>query len=122
MRGRQTLYLNMRRDSNRPPATVTEVARGRKRPSRRGFPLLIPGAAAIICIYTDWGNLKIVSCVAWLNEPDPAAQRCSNRGMGALGASIARSGTEPGGTLKVLPGTFENGSRAGQLGDAEKFR
>lgn len=79
MRGRQTLYLNMRRDSNRPPATVTEVARGRKRLSRRGFPLLIPGAAAIICIYTDWGNLKIVSCVAWLNEPDPAAQRCSNR-------------------------------------------
>jgi hypothetical protein len=41
-------------------------------------------------MYTDWGNLKIVSCEAWhsTTEPDPAAQRCSG-GMGALGASIS---------------------------------
>jgi hypothetical protein len=78
MRGRQTLYPNMRRDSNRPSAAAEEVTRGGKRRSRRGFSLLIPRARTIICIYTDWGNLKIVSCVAWLNEPDPAAQRCSN--------------------------------------------
>jgi hypothetical protein len=38
--------------------------------------LLIPSVAAIIGKYTDWGNLKVVSCVAWLNGPDPAAQRC----------------------------------------------
>ena len=41
-----------------------------------GFPLLISAPAGIMGMYTDWGNLKVVSCVAWLNGPDPAAQRC----------------------------------------------
>jgi hypothetical protein len=39
--------------------------------------LLIPAPAAIMGMYTDWGNLKVVSCVAWLNWTDPAAQRCN---------------------------------------------
>jgi hypothetical protein len=87
MRGRQTLYPNMRRDSNRPSAAAEEVTRGGKRRSRRGFSLLIPRARTIICIYTDWGNLKIVSCRAWFQGLDPVAQRSAG-GMDALGASI----------------------------------
>jgi hypothetical protein len=42
----------------------------------------------IMDMYTDWGNLKVVNCVAWLKGPDPAVQRSTN-GMGALGASIS---------------------------------
>ncbi|GGH96307.1 hypothetical protein GCM10007170_23850 [Arthrobacter liuii] len=43
----------------------------------RDIPLLIPVPPAIMGTCTDWGNLKVVSCVAWLNGTDPAAQRCS---------------------------------------------
>ena len=80
MRGRQILYPNMRHDSNRrlPPqrrAPVRPVSGRKKR--RQGFPLRIPAPPAIMCMYTDWGNLKVVSCVAWLNGTDPAAQRCT---------------------------------------------
>lgn len=38
-------------------------------------------------MYTDWGNLKIVSRRAWFQGLDPAAQRSAG-GMDALGASI----------------------------------
>lgn len=30
-------------------------------------------------MYTEWGNLKIVSRRAWVGGPDPAAQRCYRR-------------------------------------------
>lgn len=40
-------------------------------------------------MYTDWGNLKVVSCVAWLNGVGPGSSTVQ-RGMGALGASIFR--------------------------------
>ena len=45
--------------------------------SDHGISLLIPAPATIMGTYTDWGNLKVVSCVAWLNGTDPAAQRCN---------------------------------------------
>lgn len=52
----------------------------------------------------------------------PGSSTVRQHGMGALGASIAGPGTQPGGALRVLPGTFENKPFPGQLGDAEKFR
>ncbi len=67
-------------------------------------------------MYTDWGNLKVVSCGAWLEGPDPAAQRRIG-GMGALGASIL---TLTGQMLSGLPG--HGNSPPVQLGDAGKFR
>jgi hypothetical protein len=27
----------------------------------------------IMAMYTDWGNLKVVSCVAWLNGAGPGS-------------------------------------------------
>lgn len=60
-------------------------------------------------MYTDWGNLKIVSRRAWFQGLDPAAQRSAG-GMGALGASIfafkvRKSRPEP---LKCRLGDAEN--------------
>ena len=46
------------------------------------------GPAAIMGMYTDWGNLKIVSCVAWLIGAGPGSST-GTYGMGALGASIS---------------------------------
>ena len=54
-----------------------------------GNPLRITAPAAIIGMYTDWGNLKVVSCVAWLNGTGPGSSTVQ-QGMGALGASIFR--------------------------------
>ena len=53
-------------------------------------------------MYTDWGNLKIVSCRAWFQGLDPAAQRSAG-GMDALGASIFTFKRRAGrlGTMKV---------------------
>ena len=80
MRGRQILYPNIGPDSNRRRSVASSVRPAcpmmEQRAQRGAFSLLIPPAAAIIGMYTDWGNLKVVSCVAWLNGPDPAAQRC----------------------------------------------
>ena len=42
----------------------------------------------IMGMYTDWGNLKVVSCVAWLNGAGPGSSTGTD-GMGALGASIS---------------------------------
>jgi hypothetical protein len=38
-------------------------------------------------MYTDWGNLKIVSCRAWLEGRTRQLNVCTG-GMDALGASI----------------------------------
>jgi hypothetical protein len=48
--------------------------------------LLIWQAGTIMGMYTDWGNLKIVSCGAWLEGR--TRQLNMYRGMDALGASI----------------------------------
>lgn len=60
-------------------------------------------------MYTDWGNLKIVSCRAWFQGLDPAAQRSAG-GMDALGASIFTfKRTEgPLGTMNVPIGRCRN--------------
>lgn len=66
--------------------------------------------------YTDWGNLQIVSCVAWLNGAGPGSSTVV-RGMDALGASISwlsKQGAGPQGLRRT--------SGRGQLGDAENIR
>ena len=66
--------------------------------------------------YTDWGNLQIVSCVAWLNGAGPGSSTVV-RGMDALGASISwLSGLTP--VLRACGGP----AGFGQLGDAENIR
>jgi hypothetical protein len=81
--------------------------------------LLIPAAALIIGIYTDWGNLKIVSCVAWLNGTGPGSSTVV-RGMGALGASI--SWLRARGWWNARGGLPFRMVHSAQLGDAEKIR
>jgi hypothetical protein len=49
--------------------------------------LLIRRAGTIMGMYTDWGNLKIVSCRAWLEGRTRQLNVCTG-GMDALGASI----------------------------------
>ncbi len=39
----------------------------------RQISLLIPPPPTIMSTYTDWGNLKIVSCEAWLNGAGPGS-------------------------------------------------
>jgi len=81
MRGRQILYPNMLSDSNRRLPPQPERTHGRyvaeEAQCRHGFPLRISAPPAIMGMYTDWGNLKVVSCVAWRNGTDPAVQRCT---------------------------------------------
>ena len=99
MRGRQILYPNIRPDSNRTrrrrprPWHAARRVGGSAAPgpgmSGCGCPLLIPAPAGIMAMYTDWGNLKVVSCVAWLNGVGPGSSTVQ-QGMGALGASIFR--------------------------------
>ncbi len=82
--------------------------------------LLIPAAPVIMGIYTDWGNFKVVSCVAWLNGAGPGSSTVV-RGMDALGASISwLTIREAGGN--ACSRLFLNPARGGQLGDAEKIR
>ena len=77
-----------------------------------GNPLRITAPAAIIGMYTDWGNLKVVSCVAWLNGTGPGSSTVQ-QGMGALGASIFTlrgSGPKAGRGMEWRPGNRINGA------------
>jgi hypothetical protein len=79
--------------------------------------LLIRRAGTIMGMYTDWGNLKIVSCRAWLEGRTRQLNVCTG-GMDALGASIL--------TLRApvsACGPPPHRIRASaQLGDAGMFR
>ena len=82
--------------------------------------MLISTPPAIMGMYTDWGNLKVVSCVAWLNGAGPGSSTVQQE-MGALGASIFRLR----GWIAPLQGgdaALKNLRRMCQLGDAENFR
>jgi hypothetical protein len=67
-------------------------------------------------MYTDWGNLKIVSCGAWLEGR--TRQLNLYRGMDALGASILAL-TRPAVESSPISVCM---APAAQLGDAGKFR
>ena len=73
-------------------------------------------------MYTDWGNLKVVSCVAWLERDGPGSSTVQ-QGMGALGASISRlTGPAMVGRGGGVAAGAQNGVQVSQLGDAGKFR
>ena len=96
MRGRQILYPNMEHDSNRRPPLPSDPRTAGAGPegNRHEPPLRISAPPAIMCMYTDWGNLKVVSCVAWRNGTDPAAQRCT--GNGRIGGVHFQAKRQPG--------------------------
>jgi hypothetical protein len=79
--------------------------------------LLIWRAGPIMGMYTDWGNLKIVSCRAWLEGRTRQLNMCTD-GMDALGASILTLSAPASG---YGPPPHRIRARA-QLGDAGMFR
>jgi hypothetical protein len=89
-------------------------------PQRLGNSLLIYAPATIMGMYTDWGNLKIVSCEAWLNGAGPGSStgfRWNGRVGGVHFWVKARAATS-GNSREPTP----NRAMKRQLGDAEKFR
>jgi hypothetical protein len=70
----------------------------------------------IMGMYTDWGNLKVVSCVAWLNGAGPGsstAYRWNGR-VGGVHFCVKRA--------RWLPPQPRKRSHGSRLGDAENIR
>src|SRR6478609_11998119 len=108
------------------PATAFRPAHGRcgagagPEGNRHESPLRISAPPAIMCMYTDWGNLKVVSCVAWRNGTDPAAQRCT--GNGRIGGAHFQAKRQPGTRSAGRRAAAQNPRQRSQLGDAENFK
>ena len=85
-------------------------------PQSLRFPLLIPAGRTIMEMYTDWGNLEIVSCVAWLCGAGPSGSTAYPREWARWGRpfSSLRQHSAPAGVENAPPGA--------QLGVAGKFR
>jgi hypothetical protein len=71
-------------------------------------------------MYTDWGNLKIVSCVAWLTGRTRQLNGATGNGR-IGGVHFQVKGTLPGPLLSA-GADVRHLLRPGQLGDARKFR
>jgi len=71
-------------------------------------------------MYTDWGNLKIVSCEAWLNGAGPGSST-GFRWNGRVGG--VHFWVKPRvASFRERPGQPGNQARDRQLGEAENIR
>jgi hypothetical protein len=71
-------------------------------------------------MYTDWGNLKIVSCEAWLNGAGPGSStgfRWNGR-VGGVHFWLSPGRHRPA----ERPGSRQNKGSRPQLGEAENIR
>ncbi len=68
-------------------------------------------------MYTDWGNLKVVSCGAWENGAGPGSSTVAH-GNGRIGGVHFGFKRRPSGHCQA---PYANRKRR-QLGDGEKFR
>jgi hypothetical protein len=71
-------------------------------------------------MYTDWGNLKIVSCEAWLNGAGPGSSTVFRWNGRVGGVHFWVKPPKP--PFREQRGTAALRAQQRQLGDAEKFR